>query len=112
MGKQRCDRVRRPPLLWPISEGTSVPPRPVPPGFAQMGVRLWLALPRFGGRERQSGWKFLTPCINARSAMVSHLSTPRQGLGSEAKGRSAAVLGGPEAQQGGQVSLQGSQGTP
>lgn len=79
-----------------------MPPRPAAPGFAQIGVRLWLALPRFAGEEDKMGGNSPALCIKAQSAMAFHLSTPRQGLGSEAKGRSVAILGGHEAQQGGQ----------
>lgn len=50
MGKQRCNRVSHP-LLQPISESTSGPPRPVPAVFHPNGVRLWLALSGFGGEE-------------------------------------------------------------
>lgn len=64
------------------------------------------------GERKTNRWKFLALCINTQPAMSSHLSTPQQSLGSEARGRSAAVLGGPEAQQGGCCVCRGQRGHP
>lgn len=60
-----------------------MPPRPAPPGFTQIRVRLWLALPRFGGEEE----RVEIPLSLHKHGVSYGLPSvpPWQGLGSEAK---------------------------